>query len=366
MKVRAILLLPVLSFMPTLPITASSAAEVAPARTTEATALNAGKRKAVLDAAIVKMRADYVFPEKVPAIAKALRAALASGKYDALTAPDTFIAAVNDDIEKVANDRHLHLIWSADPLPPMPDPGKIDPAMKKMMGERMARVNYGIRKVENLDGNIGYLKIDGFPPAEMAGDTFAAAMGVLRHSDAMIIDLRDNGGGDPQMVALAMSYLVPPATLINTFHKRDQAVNDQIWSLPFVPGGRWSTDKPVYILTSKHTASGGEEMAYDVQQLKRGTLIGEPTWGGANPGTFEPIDDHFAIFVPFGMAVNPISKSNWEGTGVKPDVPVAAADALETAKHLALEKLAASASGDRLKELQHLLDPKNSGSGAAQ
>jgi C-terminal processing protease CtpA/Prc len=180
-------------------------------------------------------------------------------------------------------------------------------------------------------------------------------MTFLRRTDALIIDLRDNGEGDPGMVSMAVSYLVAPGTQINTFHRRDNPVDEQMWTTPYVPGGRWSTDKPVYVLTSKDTASGAEEFAYDLQQLKRGTVVGEITWGGANPGDFFPVDQHFAIFVPTGAAVNPISKTNWEGVGVKPDVSVDRAAALETARRMALQKLLANAKGERAQELQEVL-----------
>ena len=157
------------------------------------------------------------------------------------------------------------------------------------------------------------------------------------------------------MVAMALSYLVPPQTEINRFRQRGKAVDEQIWSLPYVPGGRWSTDKPVYVLTSKQTGSAAEEFAYDIQQLKRGTVVGGSTWGGANPGDFLPIDAHFAIFVPTGAAVNPVSGTNWEGVGVKPDVAVDPAAALETARRLALDKLASAATGDQATQLRKLL-----------
>jgi C-terminal processing protease CtpA/Prc len=303
------------------------------------------------------MTETYVFPAKVPAIARALRSGLA-GKYRAITDPKAFADAVNADIEAVANDRHLQLFWSPKPLPPLPDPDHLDPAMMKRQAEFLAQRNYAIRQAQVLDGNIGYLKINGFVPADLAGPTLSAAMAFLKNSDALIIDLRDNGGGDPEGVALLVSYLTPPQSLINTFHRRDKAVDDQIWTLPYVPGGRWSTEKPVYVLTSKDTASGAEEFAYDMQQLKRGTVVGATTWGGANPGQMVPIDDHFAIFVPFGSAVNPISKSNWEGVGVKPDVAVDPAQALETARHMALQKLLNGATGERRAELQQLLKPR--------
>jgi C-terminal processing protease CtpA/Prc len=220
------------------------------------------------------------------------------------------------------------------------------------------RINYAIPKAEVLDGNIGYLKIDLFLRPQYAGPTVAAAMAFLQYSDALIFDLRDSGGGDPAMVAMVLSYVVPPHTEINRFHQRGGAADEQVWSLPYVPGGRWSTDKPVYVLTSGQTASGAEEFAYDLQQMKRGTIVGGATWGGANPGGVLPIDEHFAIFVPTGAAVNPISKTNWEGTGVKPDVAVSAAAALETARRLALEKLIAGATGARVEELKQLLQPR--------
>lgn len=329
---------------------AGAAAHDSPAPMTDAS------RRAVIDAAIAKMTDRYVFPDKIPAIAKALRAGLA-GQYRSISDPKGFADAVNADIEAVANDRHLHLLWSPNPLPPPPANGdRPDPAMRKQFTEFMARHNYAIRQAQVLDGNIGYLKINGFLPPEQAGPTLAAAMGFLKNSDALIIDLRDNGGGDPQGVAMLVSYLEPPETLINTFYQRDKPVPDQIWTLPYVPGGRWSTDKPVYVLTSKDTASGAEEFAYDMQQLKRGTVVGEVTWGGANPGQMIPLDDHFAIFVPFGSAVNPISKTNWEGSGVKPDVPVERAAAFEVARRMALQTLLASAKGERAQDLQQALD----------
>jgi C-terminal processing protease CtpA/Prc len=157
---------------------------------------------------------------------------------------------------------------------------------------------------------------------------------------------------------MLVSYVEPAQTLINTFHERGKLTNDQVWTLPYVPGGRWSTDKPLYVLTSNETASGAEEFAYDMQQMKRGTVVGTATWGGANPGMVKSLDEHFSIFVPFGSAVNPVSKTNWEGTGVKPDVPVEAADALVAAKNLALRKLLEHASGERRSELEHYLSAK--------
>lgn len=313
-------------------------------------------RKAVLEGVIQRITANYVFEDKTAALAKALRRAGASRDIVAITDPNAFADAINAVIKAEANDAHLRLIWSPEPLPSMQRPERPDPARLAEEIAMVARNNFDIPKAEVLPGNIGYLKMNMFAPAPFAGPTFTAAMAFLQHTDAMIFDLRDNGGGDPGMVALAVSYVVPPNTRINGFRRRGQAEIDQSWTLPYVPGGRWSTDKPVYVLTSKRTGSGAEEFAYDLQQLKRATIIGEPTWGGANPGDIFPIDRHFAVFVPTGAAVNPISNTNWEGKGVQPDVAVAPATALEAARRMALEKLVATASPERASELRTLLN----------
>jgi hypothetical protein len=336
-------------------VSSPSSAQAPPSATAPAPTIDAAARKAVIEAAIKRITESYVFPDKTAAIAKALRRKLSSGGFDSISDPKAFARAVNAVIADVAHDKHLGLSWSAEPLPPLGAGGEPDPAMMERFQAEMRRTNYAIPRAEVLDGNIGYLKMNLFPRAQDAGPTFAAAMAFLQHSDALIFDLRDNGGGDPGMVAMALSYLVPPQTEINRFHQRGKDVDEQIWSLPYVPGGRWSTDKPVYVLTSGRTGSGAEEFAYDLQQMKRGTIVGGVTWGGANPGDFLPIDEHFAIFVPTGAAVNPISKTNWDGVGVKPDVAVDPAAALETARRLALEKLIATSTGDRARELQALL-----------
>jgi opacity protein-like surface antigen len=317
--------------------------------------LSSGARRAVIEGALVQIRANYVFPEREPAIAKALRLKLAAGGFDALDDPHAFAEAVNAVLSTEAHDKHLRLFWSPQPMAPLGPGREPDAAMIARQQTMMRRLNYAIPRAEVLDGNIGYLKMNLMARPQNAGATLAAAMAFLQYSDALIFDLRENGGGDPAMVAMILSYLVPPETEINRFHRRDNPVDVQIWSLPYVPGGRWSTDKPVYVLTSDRTASGGEEFAYDVQQLKRGIVVGSATWGGANPGGIFPIDDHFAMFVPTGAAVNPVSKTNWEGSGVKPDVAVDPAIALETARRLALEKLVLTAPAERAAELRKLL-----------
>ena len=326
---------------------------------TPAPALDAARCKAIIDKVIAAIAANYVYPERAPAIAAVLRRKLSSAAFDTTGDPAAFARAVTDTIAVVANDRHLRLRWSPKPLPPVGRSGTApDPAELARMQAMMARRNFGLATAEVLDGNIGYLKIDLFARAQRAGPVLASAMAFLQRTDALIFDLRDNGGGDPEMVAAAISYLLPARTEINRFHQRGQVADERIYTLTDVPGGRWSIDKPVYVLTSKRTASGAEEFAYDLQQLKRATIVGETTWGGANPGDFFPIDEHFALFVPTGAAVNPISGKSWEGVGVKPGIATPSSDALQAARRLALETLVAGATGDRADELREVLADK--------
>ena len=160
----------------------------------------------------------------------------------------------------------------------------------------------------------------------------------LNHADALIFDVRDNPGGYANMVALIATYLFDHPTHLNDFYDRGENSTEQSWTLPPVPGNRLA-DKPVFVLTSHSTFSAAEGFSYDLKMLKRATLVGETTSGRGHMGMGHRIDDHFTIRVPGMRVVNPISKTNWEGTGVEPDVKVSAADALKTAQKLAEQKL---------------------------
>ncbi len=201
----------------------------------------------------------------------------------------------------------------------------------------MERVNCGFKKAEILEGNIGYLKFDFFADPGVCGPTVVAAMNFLANVDAVIFDLRENGGGDPKMVAFVSSYLFAERTHLNDLWTRKGDVTEQYWTDPYVPGKRLD-GKPAFVLTSKNTFSGGEEFTNNLKVLKRATIVGETSGGGAHPVRGHRITEHFGIGVPFARAINPVNHTNWEGTGVEPDVKVAAADALSTAEKLAGEK----------------------------
>jgi C-terminal processing protease CtpA/Prc len=199
-------------------------------------------------------------------------------------------------------------------------------------------MNHTFTKVERLRGNIGYIEFLNFLDPDLAADTVAAAMNFVNGTDALIIDMRSNGGGSPAMVALVCSYLFGPEPVhLNDLYWREGNRTDEFWTKKEVSGKRY-LNKDVYVLTSKRTFSGAEEFTYNLKNLKRATIVGETTGGGAHPGTGFRLSDHFGMFVPTGRAISPITKTNWEGTGVTPDVDVPADQALLVARLMALKK----------------------------
>lgn len=301
--------------------------------------IGAATRARVVDGAVSKLNEYYVFPETAKKMAEAVQARLKSGAYDTITGADDFATALTDDLRAVSHDKHLGVSFSPQVLPKM-DPGANptpDPAAVGRRKTQLQRNNCAFEKVERLPSNVGYLKFNGFMDPEICGPTVAAAMNFLAHVDALIIDLRGNGGGDPKMVAYISSHLFAEPTHLNDLYNRKEDKTTEYWTLRDVPGARLA-DKPVFVLTAKRTFSGAEEFAYNLKNLKRATIIGETTGEGAHPVSGHRIDDHFTIGVPFARAINPISKTNWEGTGVEPDIKVPASEALDVAKRMAAEQ----------------------------
>ncbi|MEO6089428.1 MAG: S41 family peptidase, partial [Umezawaea sp.] len=175
-------------------------------------------------------------------------------------------------------------------------------------------------------------------PVDLCGEAIAAALTIVADAEALILDLRENGGGDPATVALVCSYLLDEPTHLNTMYFRDGESYRQSWSLPHVPGKRFGGTKPVYVLTSGRTFSGAEELSYDLQQLGRATVVGEQTGGGAHPRRGFRVHPHLEATIPTGRAINPVSGTNWELVGVTPDIEVPAEEALDRALREALRK----------------------------
>jgi hypothetical protein len=281
----------------------------------------------------------YVFPGLAAEISALLGSRAAEGGYAAAPDEASLATALTQDLQSVNGDRHLRLLYSAAGLPERGD----EVAELAAMAGYADRTSRGIARVERLDGNVGYLDLGPllFPPV-LAGEAVAAAMTLIAPADALLIDLRRCLGGSPDMVAMLCSYLfgdepVHLNDLIDRPAPDGTAGVRQFWTLPVTPGPRFGPDKPVFVLTSGTTFSGGEELAYDLQQLGRATVVGERTRGGAHPVERFRIRPHLQASIPVARALSPVSGGNWEGTGVVPDVAVPAGEALGAAYQRALD-----------------------------
>ena len=317
------------------------------------------ERKEVIEGSIAKLKEAYVFPETARRMEAAVRERMAKGEYDRITSAKELTAKLTDDFRAVSRDKHLSVKANPNGFPDQKEPGPPTPEQQKQMRASAARVNFGFEKVERLQGNIGYIDIRGFMPEEIAGDTGTAAMSFVANTDALIVDLRKNGGGHPEMIAFLTSYLFDKPTHLNDIYTEQTKSTESFWTLPDVPGAKFGGKKPVYVLTSNYTFSGGEEFAYNLKNLKRATVIGETTGGGAHPVKMMKVSKRFAIGVPFARAISPITKTNWEGTGVSPDIALPADQAFDRAYRMALESLIESAEDAGWKtQLQKVLQEK--------
>ena len=303
---------------------------------------DAEARRAIVDTVADRFLEAYSFPDVAAAVAADLRARADRGDYADLDEPAAFADSLSDHLAAVTRDRHVRVDYSAEP---------VTAAMlaHEPTGDELAahladlrRVNYGVYKAERLAGNVGYLDLRWFIPPELgeATEAVAAAMTVLAHTDALLVDLRQNRGGSPVMVQLLASYLLGPEPVrLTLIHYRAEDRTDVYETLPSVDGPWYGTERPVYVLAGPRTASAAEEFAYDLQALGRVTVVGETTYGAANPGGTVRLTDHFRVFVPTGVVANAVTGGNWEGVGVTPDLAVPSDDALRAAHRTALERL---------------------------
>jgi C-terminal processing protease CtpA/Prc len=305
----------------------------------EAPPLDAATRGQVIDTLLKQLNDYYVFPDVAGKIGTTLRAKQKRGGYDSITDAEVFANVLTADLREAGHDKHLRVKASDTPRSSTTKPS---PEQRDEMLKQMVARGYGVAKVETLAGNVGYLDLRGFDRVREAAPAITAAMTQLADSDALIVDVRNNGGGDPASVAFLSSYLFDQRTHLNDLYWREGDSTMEFWTDNSVPGKHYGQQKAVYVLTGPRTFSGGEEFSYNLQQLKRATLVGETTGGGANPGRMRELSPYFAAFIPNGRAINPITKTNWESSGVTPDISVPISQALVTAHKLALEKLAAA------------------------
>lgn len=321
--------------------------------------IDAATRSQVIESLLKDLNDSYVFPDVAKKMETDIRNRIKNNEYDSITSAQEFAKKLTDDLRSVSRDKHLGVRFSAKPIPVRKE--KIEPTEEeKANNERFMKINnYAFEKIEWMPGNVGYINLRGFVEAKAGAETVAAAMKFLAHTDALIFDLRQNGGGDPEMVALISSYLFgDKAVHLNSLYWRQGDKTEEFWTKPNVAANKFA-DKPVYVLTSNRTFSAAEEFSYNLKNLKRATIIGETTGGGAHPGAGVRLSEHFGAFIPTGRAISPITKTNWEGTGVEPDVKVSKELALKTAYLMALNKSLEKADSDGMKNALKQLIEKN-------
>jgi retinol-binding protein 3 len=294
----------------------------------------------VLEACADALRRAYIFEDVAAKMTEVLRDRESSGAYTDVATSREFARRVTDDLQGVSHDRHLRLTYSPEAVPARDAAAAPSPEMLARRERFERQTNYGFERVERLDGNVGYLEMRMFVGmSKRAEEVASAAMVFLADTDALIIDMRRNNGGNPGMIAYVSSYLFDERTHLNDLYWREPNRTEEFWTRTDVPGRKFGGTKPVFVLTSRKSFSGAEEFAYNLKALKRATIVGETTGGGAHPGGPERVGEHFALWLPRGRAINPITKTNWEGQGVAPDVAVGADEALDKARELARSSL---------------------------
>jgi hypothetical protein len=312
-------------------------------------------RTQVIDTLIARLDQHYVVPNTAKQIEMLLLKRQHNGEYEKITNGEHFAAQLSSDMASIAHDLHLQVNFSRAVVPPDREANKVTNSVSQMSGgqpsslaidwlSRLTRsINkYGVDNVDHLDHAIGYLQITGFPPPSLVAENYASAMDKLSDTDALIIDVRNNHGGSPRSVALLISYFVEHRTRLNDIWSRDSGLTTQIWTDDKLDGRRYGSKKPVVILAGPDTKSAGEDFTYTMQTLKRATVIGERTWGGAHPTASFRLSDHFYVAIPNRRSVSPITHTNWEGTGVRPDVIAKPANGLAVAKSLLQQQLGAN------------------------
>ncbi len=269
----------------------------------------------IIEELIKQLGEKYVFPEKVQEIAASLRQHLEQGSYDDVCDGELLAQMITEQLRAVSHDKHLRLIYQTDGVSSYIDDNEAYTSEEIERIRQQKQQNYGLKKIEILDGNIGYFQINKFVHPHFAGESMRAAMAFLAHTQALIIDLRSNGGGEGLMVQFLCSYFFDAFEAeriqLNGLYDRRKDLLHQYWVFPYVPGTRY-LDKPLYLLTSQRTFSAAEEFTYNLQQLKRALVVGEATRGGAHAGLRYSINAHFEAFIPNMRAINPISGTNWE------------------------------------------------------
>jgi len=312
------------------------------ARPGELPTIDAATRAAIVDSVTATIDSIYVLEEPAKRIVAGLRKNLADGKYDDVTDPAEFAQMLHRDAQAISHDGHFG-IAAMHPLDPAVVEAEQDEDPADVERRRRIRraENYGFKKVEILSGGVGYVRFDRFSHGDEAYEAAAAAMNFVSNSNAVIIDLRQNGGGSASMIRFVCGYLFEEKAHLINWDIRAENKTVQSYSADYVPGRR-IVEQPVYILTGDRTFSAAEEFTFDLRNLERATVVGDTTGGGGHTvASYTFAFDGFRIGmrIPYGRAYNPENNEGWEGVGVMPHIVVPAEQALEAAHADALRKL---------------------------
>jgi tetratricopeptide (TPR) repeat protein len=295
--------------------------------------LNADFKKETISQLSELINDHYVFPDIAKKTGAHLKKLLKEGYFDKYKDMDSFAAALTEEVQSINKDKHMRIR----PVPPYVAPQNSPDRMIEQKLRRISRSrsnNGGFVEAKKLEDNVGYLDLRGFAGPDLGAPLADSYMKLLSTADAIIIDLRKNGGGSPHMVQYLCSYFFDQKVHLNSLYWRQGDRTDEFWTLDKV-NGKKLPDVPLFVMTSDYTFSGAEEFAYNMQTQKRATLVGQTTGGGANPGGTFPINESLGVFIPTGKAINPITKTNWEGVGVVPEIKASPEETMDKALELA-------------------------------
>ena len=289
------------------------------------------------------MNDHYVLPEVAKKTETHLINQLKEGHFKPFENDETFAAALTESVQSINKDKHMR-IWKNQPYEaPNNTPERLIEEKLDQI-DKSRRFNSGFSTVKVMEGNVGYLDLRAFAGFQGAKEITDSYMKLMANCDAVIIDLSKNGGGDPEMVQYLCSFFFDKKVHLNSLYFRQGDRTIDFWTLDEVNGEKMA-DVPLFVMTGSKTFSGAEEFSYNMQTQKRATLVGQTTGGGANPGSSMGINENLTVFIPGGMAINPITKTNWEGVGVIPEIKTTEEKAFDKTYELA--KVAAD--GYRLK-----------------
>ncbi len=312
--------------------------------------LNDSYKEEVIEILSKLLSDNYIYPDVAEKTNKYLNEQYESGYFNLYEDNQSFAQALTEVIQNVSKDKHMRIMAQKSYKAPKN-------TLERKAEQRMDQINnyrnynHGFKELKLLEGNVAYLDLRGFSPMDRAKEVADAYMKLLSQADAVIIDLTQNGGGDPSMVQYLCSYFFEEIIHLNSLYYREGDRKEEYWTLEEVDGKKMS-DVPLYIIISEGTFSGAEEFSYNMQTQKRATIVGQTSGGGANPGGTRGINENLSVFIPTGMAINPITNTSWEGVGVIPEIVTKKEETFDTVLNLA-QSAAASRRKSKLENYIH-------------